>query len=220
MSEYTFAVGDVHGCVTALKALIEKIERSRPSGTVVFLGDYVDRGPDSAGVIKILMDGPTKDGWKWVCLKGNHEDMMVGALDGSYDVEWWAGNGGDETLASCGGEVSEQHYEWAKSLPLLHQDEHRIFVHAGLDEGIPLDEQTEHALLWSRKPPEYSGEYFGKHLVHGHAPSLNNPKTVGNRTNVDSAAVFGGKLTAAVFADDTSGEPIEFIDVSCSEASS
>ena len=209
----TFAIGDVHGCLAALQALVSRIETAASSGTVVFLGDYVDRGPDSAGVIQFVMDGPKKQGWKWIALKGNHEDMMVSCIKGDNPVEWWIGNGGAQTIASYGGEVFESHIAWCEGLPHIHTDSHRIYAHAGVDETIPLEQQTDHDLLWSRKPPHYSGEYWGKHLCHGPTPSMENPATVGNRTNVDSGAVFGGKLSAAVFDDDAPGGPIEFIQV-------
>ena len=207
----TYAIGDIHGCLDKLTAMLERIESWQSGGTVVFLGDYVDRGPDSAGVIQLLMNGPQKTGWEWIALKGNHEDMMVSCIRGDNPLDWWIGNGGAETVLSYKGGVKNEHLEWAAGLPLMHSDTHRIFVHAGVDETLPIEEQTEQALLWSRKPPHYSGEYWGKHLVHGHTPSENNPSTVGNRTNLDSAAVFGGKLSCAIFDDDVAGGPVGFI---------
>lgn len=210
----TYAIGDVHGCVNALKNLLSIIERTTPDGgTVVFLGDYVDRGPDSKGVVDLVMGGPKKNGWVWVALKGNHEDMMVGAIDGEYDRSWWFSNGGGATMLSYDGKPTPAHIEWLRGLALKHEDEHRIYVHADIDETVPLDEQTEKTMLWSRKPPHYSGQYWGKHLVHGHTPSVSNPTTVGNRTNVDSAAVFGGTLSCVVFDDDIPGAPIDIISV-------
>lgn len=137
--------------------------------------------------------------------------MMVGALAGEYEWSWWIGNGGAETMRSYGSDVPPQHIDWMRSLPMMHEDDNRIFVHAGLDETVPLSDQTEQTLLWSRKPPHYSGTYWGKHLCHGHTPDLKNPVTVTNRTNVDSGAVFGGKLSCAVFHDETPGGPLEFI---------
>jgi serine/threonine protein phosphatase 1 len=208
---YTFAVGDIHGCLDKLISLLAKIEAARPDGTVVFLGDYIDRGPDSKGVIDLIMAGPSKPSWKWIALKGNHEDMMVGAIDGDYDPEWWIGNGGSQTIASYGDKPDPAHIEWARNLPLRDTDGHRVFVHAGMDGTISFEDQTEKEMLWSRKPPHYSGDYWGKHLVHGHTPALTNPVTIGNRTNVDSGAVFGGNLSCAIFADDTEGGPIGFL---------
>jgi serine/threonine protein phosphatase 1 len=210
---YTFAIGDVHGCLEPLLRLIGRIEVSRPEGgTIVFLGDYVDRGPDSKGVIDLIMAGPQRAGWKWVALKGNHEDMMVGALTGEDQPDMWLLNGGTATMDSYEGKPVRAHVDWAKSLPLKHRDEHRFYVHADMLEDVPYEEQSENVLLWSRKPKDYSGEYGGKHLVHGHTP-INEPTTIGNRTNVDSACVFGGKLSCAVFHDETPGPPIEFMSV-------
>lgn len=214
MKKLTFAIGDIHGCIEPMRRLLTRIEAYSSGGTVVFLGDYVDRGPDSKGVIDLVMDGPKNDGWVWVALKGNHEDMMVGAIDGQYEMDWWVGNGGAQTILSYEGKPIPEHVEWLRDLPLKHADQHRIYAHAGLDETVPFSEQTEQTLLWSRKPPHYSGEYWGKHLVHGHTPSDRNPQTIGNRTNVDSACIFGGKLSCAVFDDDVAGGPIDFIEVS------
>jgi serine/threonine protein phosphatase 1 len=208
----TFAVGDVHGCFTQLEEMIRRIDSFGP-GTVVFLGDYIDRGPDSCAVIDRLMVGPRASNSKWIALKGNHEDMMVGALDGSYDESWWLDNGGLETLASYRNDIPTAHLAWVASLPLIHQDEHRIFVHAGVKNGVYFEDQTADDLMWTRFPAGYSGEYWGKHLVHGHTPSLKNPQTIGNRTNLDSACVFGGRLSCAVFDDGIAGGPIEFIEV-------
>lgn len=210
---YTFAIGDIHGCLEPLLRLVGRIELSRPEGgTIVFLGDYVDRGPDSRGVIEFIMAGPQKKGWKWIAIKGNHEDMMVSCVRGENPLEWWIGNGGAETIASYNGGVKNDHLVWADKLPLKHTDEHRIYVHAGMDETTSYDEQTEDEMLWSRKPRHYSGEYWGKHLVHGHTP-VQEPETYGNRTNVDSACVFGNGLSCAVFHDETPGPPLEFMSV-------
>jgi serine/threonine protein phosphatase 1 len=210
---YTFAIGDIHGCIGPMKRMLSRIEAYASQGTVVFLGDYIDRGPDSQAVLETLM-GDVAAGWRWVILKGNHEDMMVGAQDGSCDEALWLGNGGMETLRSYGGIIPSTHLAWAASLPLIHQDNHRIFVHAGVREGIYFEDQTARDLMWTRFPADHSGEYWGKHLVHGHTPSPKHPLTIGNRTNVDSACVFGGKLSCAVFDDNIAGGPIDFIAVS------
>lgn len=217
----TFAIGDIHGCLDQMEALLAKIELASPSGgTVVFLGDYVDRGPNSRGVIDRVMAGPAKDKWKWIALKGNHEAMMVSCIRGEDPMEWWLGNGGHETMSSyefttevAVGRIPETHLNWVAALPEKHDDRYRIFVHAGVDETIPLEEQPSQDLLWKRFPPHWSGNYWDKHLVHGHTPDLDNPKTIGNRTNVDSACVFGGRLSCAVFDDGEPGEPMDFISV-------
>ncbi|MFT2213574.1 metallophosphoesterase family protein [Rhizobium giardinii] len=206
---YTFAIGDIHGCLEPLRKLLARVEARWASGTIVFVGDYIDRGPDSRGVIDLLKAGPARQDWQWVMLKGNHEDMMVCAYAGRYDRDWWLDNGGLETELSYGGRVPMEDLAWADRLPLMHLDAHRLFVHAGVNPDVALDQQSPQDLLWLR--PESSAYYWGKHLCHGHTPSRANPRTIGNRTNIDSGCVFGGKLTCAVFDDDVEGGPVEFI---------
>ncbi|MGR9373362.1 metallophosphoesterase family protein [Rhizobium leguminosarum] len=211
---YTFAIGDIHGCIDPLNRMIDRVEAYASEGTVVFLGDYVDRGPDSKSVLDRIIAGPSGP-WRWFCLKGNHEDLMVAAYADrdSRDVWIGIGIGGLETEMSYGGRVLPQHLQWAADLPFMHIDRYRIFVHAGVDPAFPLEQQSEHDLLWLRFPPGESSDYWGKHLVHGHTPSLSNPVTTGNRTNIDSGCVFGGKLSCAVFDDEIAGGPIDFIEV-------
>jgi serine/threonine protein phosphatase 1 len=206
---YTFAIGDIHGCLEPLRRLLAILETGWRSGTVVFIGDYIDRGPDSRGVIELLKAGPAKPDWQWIMLMGNHEDMMVGAYMGRYERDWWLDNGGLETELSYDGRVPTGDLVWAGGLPLMHVDRYRIFVHAGVVPEFPLDRQSPHDLLWLRSYP--ASDYWGKHLCHGHTPSRFNPKTIGNRTNIDSGCVFGGKLTCAVFDDDIAGGPLEFV---------
>ncbi|THK35889.1 serine/threonine protein phosphatase [Ensifer sp. MPMI2T] len=207
----TFAVGDIHGCLTQLEALLASIESAVPSGRIIFLGDLIDRGPESRGVVERIMAGPTKPGWEWLTLKGNHEEMLLAARRGYAEMSTWLMNGGDETMASYGGAIPLSHLVWMAERPSIIVDQYRIFAHAGVDEHIPLDQQGDDILLWIRTPPNHSGDYWGKHLCHGHTPSRSNPRTVGNRTNVDSGAVFGGVLSSAVFDDDKPGGPIGFL---------
>ncbi|ABR63499.1 serine/threonine protein phosphatase [Sinorhizobium medicae] len=207
----TFAVGDIHGCLAQLETLLASIESIAAGGRVIFLGDLVDRGPDSRGVVERIMAGPRTTGWKWITLKGNHEAMLVAARKGRPEMSLWLINGGEETMASYGGAIPLSHLVWMAELPSIIIERHRIFVHAGVDENIPLDEQGDDILLWMRTDPNYSGTYWGRHVCHGHTPSRSNPRTVGNRTNVDSGAVFGGMLSCAVFDDDRAGGPIDFL---------
>lgn len=210
----TFAVGDIHGCLDQLRALLDEIEDYAPTGRVIFLGDLIDRGPDSRAVIELIMGGPTKPGWTWQTLKGNHEEMLWGASSGESDVDWWLVNGGRETLISYDGTVPGRHLKWIKELPTILVERFRIFVHAGVDDTRPLEQQDDGVFLWIRPPEDYSGEYWGRHLCHGHTPSTANPRTVGNRTNVDSGAVFSGILSCAIFDDDQPGGPIDFLTAS------
>ncbi|HEV7306597.1 metallophosphoesterase family protein [Ensifer sp.] len=207
----TFAIGDIHGRSDLLQALLDKIEAYAPAGRVIFLGDLIDRGPDSRGVVERIMAGPTRPGWSWLTLKGNHEEMLWGASSGESDVEWWLMNGGQETLLSYDGTVPGRHRKWIRDLPSILVEPYRIYVHAGVDETLPLSRQGDEIFLWIRRPDDYSGEYWGRHLCHGHTPNTFNPRTVGNRTNVDSGAVFSGVLSCAVFDDAVPGGPIDFL---------
>jgi len=159
----------------------------------IFLGDYVDRGPDSAQVIQYMIDHP-----EFICLKGNHEDMMVSGHRA------WLSNGGVETLESYKGvskEKVQEHIDWMRALPLYYEDEHRIYVHAGLSPGVPLEEQSETAMLWIREEFLLCGNDFGKLVIHGHTPRRQ-VDIQPNRINLDTAGVFGNKFTAAFFKDD------------------
>lgn len=210
---FTFAIGDIHGCHAELGAMLEAIEAMSAGGRIVFLGDYVDRGPDSKGVLARVMAGPARPDWQWIALKGNHEAMMAGALLVSRNVQLWFDNGGEETFASFDGRVPAGTLAWIDALPSILVDPHRIFVHAFVDESLPLEAQPEQTLLWKRPTPQRDRGYWGRHLCHGHTPSASNPETIGNRTNIDSGCVYGGALTAAVFDDDRPGPPIRFLTI-------
>ena len=208
----TFVIPDIHGCYDLMQAALAAIEQRENKGKVVFLGDYIDRGPDSAAVISHLMRG-APEGWEWVCLKGNHEDMMVGALGGP-DEGWWLGNGGIQTMASYAGRPYQEHLDWCAALPMMHKDKHRAYVHAGVIEDVPLTEeaQGEGILLWHRIP-EGRDVSFDLHIVHGHTPMRNGPERLNGRTNLDTGAVFTGRLVVGVFDDEAPGGPVEVIEV-------
>jgi serine/threonine protein phosphatase 1 len=210
---FTFAIGDIHGCHEQLLEMLATIESSWPGGRIVFLGDYVDRGPDSKAVVDRVMAGPTKPNWEWTALKGNHEAMMVAAVKFGDHVAGWLENGGVETIDPYDGQIADTVLHWMEKLPVILVDPYRIFVHAGVDETQPLERQREQTLLWSRPVEGRSGQYWGRHVCHGHTPAAENPVTIGNRTNIDSGCVFGGSLTAAVFDDDRPGPPIRFITI-------
>ncbi|WP_162894979.1 metallophosphoesterase family protein [Rhizobium terrae] len=211
---FTFAIGDIHGCLTELKDMLGHIHDQASAGHVVFVGDYIDRGPESRGVLELVMAGPRKQGWRWTMLKGNHEDMMVRAyLHGGAEMAMWMENGGYETLGSFCGHVPDDVVRWCAELPAIHADEYRIFVHAGVDEALPLDGQREHDLIWKRFGGGESGYFWGRHLCHGHTPLAGNPQTFDNRTNIDGGCVFGGELACAVFDDDRPEGPLRFLRV-------
>jgi serine/threonine protein phosphatase 1 len=213
----TYAIGDIHGSLDKLQRLISRCEKDaagRPF-KYVFLGDYIDRGPQSSGVITCLMDMQSRLGDQFVALKGNHEAMALDVIDGIAPSHLWFGGGGEATLESYGNvrpaELPTVHVDWLRSLRLSYDDGLRFFVHAGVDPAKPLDAQDEQHLLWIREPFLSDSRDYGRLIVHGHTPLMTGvPDFRGNRLNVDTAAVFGGPLTAAVF-DDARTPPLAFL---------
>lgn len=212
----TYAVGDIHGCLDKLKSLIGACRQHAGDEEMllVFLGDYVDRGPDSAGVVRYILSLQADAPQRVVALKGNHEAWVLSVLNGE-PARTWLRNGGTATLASYGasnvGGLPAADLNWMRSLPLTYDDGRRLFVHAGVDPRKPLDAQDEVDLLWIREPFLHDERDFGRLIVHGHTPlETAKPDLRPNRLNLDTAAVFGGPLTAAAF-DDTRTVPIAII---------
>jgi len=217
----TYAIPDLHGRLDLLESAIERIveHSGGNSATVVTLGDYVDRGPDSRRVLERLM------GWqshqlKLVPLKGNHEAMMWEVCNNLAELNWWIGNGGDQTLASYGQSenpdprvVPAGHLKWIAGLALMHMDQHRLFVHAAVDPTISLNQQSEQTLLWKRYPEGYELGYGGRHVVHGHHSNPKAPIATKGKTNLDGLAWKTGRLVVGVFEDDRPGGASEFLEI-------
>jgi serine/threonine protein phosphatase 1 len=219
-----YAVGDVHGCadrLAALHALIAADLAARPvaESTLVHLGDYVDRGPDSAGVIALLDAGPPAT--RRIDLMGNHEQMLLDALDaaaGGGDpgaIRHWLVNGAAATLASWGVPAAADPESWAglvpagqiariRTLALSHRAGGYLFVHAGIRPGVPPERQSRHDMLWIREPFLLSDARFGVVVVHGHTPGPA-PVIRPNRIGIDTGAVLGGALTCLVLEEDRLG---------------
>jgi serine/threonine protein phosphatase 1 len=227
----TYAIADLHGSFDLLTRAIELIEADAEGGTFICLGDFVDRGPKSREIVERLMAGPSSPAWKWIVLQGNHESMMLQTLrDPSRNLHWWMGNGGGATLDSYGYQegdyvlpwkVPVSHVHWLDNLPVFHEDDHRIYVHAGVQPDVPLAESTRKTLQWMlyRGEKEYKDAEMaddlqhvsGKHIVHGHQQSLQHPLLAPHRTNLDSFAYYGGKLAIGVFDDATPSGPVKVL---------
>jgi serine/threonine protein phosphatase 1 len=216
-----YAVGDIHGCARQLAALHDAIAcdlARRPIGSALLLhiGDYVDRGADTAGVIARLVDGCPIPGMEMINLMGNHESTMLEALAGERAAGTdWLFAGGRAALQSYGIDPAGPREQWAALIPQSHQDflgnltlMHReggyAFVHAGVRPGIKLEDQARDDLLRSRQPFLYSEADFGAVIVHGHTP-VKAPVVRHNRIAIDTGAVFGGTLTCVVLEADTLG---------------
>jgi serine/threonine protein phosphatase 1 len=213
----TYVLADIHGRLDLLDGgLAEIVEHAAGQvGTIVALGDYVDKGPDSRQVIDRLRAAP-HNGWKLIFLKGNHDAMMVEALCGKSNLQFWLERGGDAALKSYGGDpygVPFADIEWLDKLPLMHTDTHRLYVHAAVDPDVPLDQQTEKTLLWKRYPKGYQFGFGDLHVVHGHDSFIDGPKLYEGRTNLDTRAWRTGRLVIGVFDDEKPGGATDFITV-------
>ena len=211
----TYVIPDIHGRYDLLDEALASIA-ARPggeAGVIVTIGDYVDKGPDSKAVVDRLLSG-VDAGWSLIALKGNHDALMVEALRDPSKMAAWLVKGGDAALASYGGDpaaVPQIHIAWLDRLRLLHVDAHRIYVHAGVDPGIPLDRQSEMTLLWKRYPKGFPEGFGNFHVVHGHDNYPDGPLLYEGRTNLDTLAWRTGRLTVGVFDDARPGGPVDFI---------
>ena len=205
-----YAVGDIHGHAEILDDLLQQIERDaarfpdRPI-EVVFVGDYVDRGPDSRGVIRRLREW--QPGFALTFLLGNHEQLLAQVIL-NPELEFGDDMGQAETFESYRGHEGDlaQDLYWMNALPLTKmietQGQKYLFVHAGIVPGKTLEDQPDRALIWIRDEfLDYEGDH-GFIVVHGHTPNPSGqPELKRNRINVDSGVFFSGRLTAVVLGD-------------------
>jgi serine/threonine protein phosphatase 1 len=206
-----YAIGDIHGCLEPLVDLLSRLPY-KDGDELVFLGDYVDRGPDSKGVVDYLLDH-RKDSWKF--LRGNHEQLMLDWLASpeSRSDSTWLLNGGLQTLQSyCSKKdldevrsegarrlfrdaIPPRHMDFFKSLILSYDTPVAYFCHAGVDLSRPLAAQSADDLLWIRRKFHQDPRPTPKLIVHGHTPT-ETADTTGDRINLDTGCVYGGALTA------------------------
>lgn len=217
-----YAIGDIHGELPLLEELLDEIRwdaHKQPGDdhTIVFIGDYVDRGLHSRQVIDLAMGGI--DGFETVCLRGNHEQMFLQFLDEpSFErATSWRRDfvGGRETLESYGLDledlilrlereeditghleaIPDTHINWMKALPHFHNTPGYMFVHAGIMPGISLEAQKERDMMWIRETFLDDTSDHGAIIVHGHS-SRREPEALHNRINIDTGACLFGVLTA------------------------
>ncbi|MDQ7262151.1 metallophosphoesterase [Paracoccus sp. PS-1] len=220
----TYAIGDIHGHLDLLTAAHELIARDDAArgggGTLVHVGDLLDRGPDSRGVVDYLMRGQA-EGRPWIVLKGNHDRFLPRLVlqpdwidPGLASGRHWLDHGSlgaAETLASYGVEIRDHartraevlravpqaHLRWLDALPLWHLAPQALFVHAGIRPGVDLARQTEHDLVWIRKGFLDDAGDHGVLVVHGHSP-VERVTHFGNRLAIDTGAAYGGPLSVVV----------------------
>jgi serine/threonine protein phosphatase 1 len=215
-----YAIGDIHGCDDRLESLHEQIaadlaQRPIAHPLLIHLGDYIDRGPDSAGVLRRiarpLRDAPALP---IANLIGNHEDMLLRTLaSGSReDAGHWLANGGGATLQNWGISWRDSPASWADSIPpeqlgllrslgVIHVIGGYAFVHAGLRPGVALHAQTRDDMLWIREPFLSFEGRLPAVAVHGHTPA-HTPEIRPHRIGIDTGAVLAGRLTCAILEAD------------------
>ncbi|MEO5336010.1 MAG: serine/threonine protein phosphatase [Magnetospirillum sp. WYHS-4] len=217
-----YAVGDIHGRADLLRRLLDRIAADAGDSpdlrhVLVFLGDYVDRGPESAKVIDLLLEGPPS-GFDIVYLRGNHEQFLVDFLDLGVAGETWLANGGRATIESYGLDATAvlfgrtsladlreslrdalpaSHRAFLDALKLYHEESGYLFVHAGIRPGATLADQVPADLLWIRGPFLMSTQDFGRVVVHGHTVEPE-PAILRNRIGIDTGAYRSGRLTCLV----------------------
>ena len=211
-----YAVGDVHGCLDELLALESEIiaDAAKLPGrkTIVMLGDYIDRGPASSGVLDHLL-APPPEGFDRICLCGNHEVAMLDFAEGRIERRQWVAIGGaqtllsygiDETKADYGGpkagdellrsRIPAAHLAFLREMPVLLQTPNYLFVHAGIRPGVPIDKQTDREMTTLRSKFADTAHLLEQFVVHGHTP-VTNPSLDGRHLNIDTGAYFSGRLT-------------------------
>jgi len=194
----TIAIGDIHGCADALRAIL-KLIRPEKEDTIVTLGDYVDRGPDSCDVIEQLIELSKK--CQLVALRGNHEQMMLDGCRRKADFPLWIMNGGDATMYSYGERdprrLPKRHMQFLKSTVLYHETEAHLFVHANYDEKKLMAEQSLEVMIWRRLDECMPGKHYsGKVAFVGHTITFDEPFDMGHLVCIDTGCFAGGALTA------------------------
>ena len=209
----TCAIGDIHGCLTSLQQLLDKVVHR--ADTLVFLGDYVDRGTNSKQVVETIL-ALQKTHPRVITLMGNHDFLFLQYLVGQENPLFLR-VGGRQTLASYGlplranqEEIARcmppAHFSFFKNLPLFWEDPHAIYVHAGLQPGCHLSQQSPQWCLWAREAFIHSTFSFGKPVIFGHTV-FDQPLVTPSKIGVDTGAVYGGRLTALLVPN------IEFVSV-------
>ncbi len=217
-----YAIGDIHGQRAMLDLLVRRVPFA-PEDEIVFIGDYIDRGPDSRGVVDAVLEFKLRHP-RTTCLRGNHEDMFLDYIrgEGRYQPGVFTMNGGYETLLSYGIDpragpprLPPLHERFFDELVYLHESGGFLFVHAGLRPGVPVEEQSEHDMLWIRHDFFDAETDFGRPVVFGHTPMQEVWDDLPRLLCIDTGAAYGNKLTCVRLGE---GRVLETYQVLASEA--
>ena len=198
MAGRTIAIGDIHGCAAALRATLQAIQPTSDD-TLVFLGDYVDRGPDSASVVRQVI--ALQDRCQLVPLMGNHEQMLLASWKDENVQAFWMRCGGGETILSYGGDIRSMptaHHGFLSNCKRYHEIDDYFFVHANYAPDVPLREQPDEVIFWQHLNGSTPGPHCsGKTAVIGHTPQFDgNVLDAGHLLCIDTFCFGGGWLTA------------------------
>ena len=199
-NERIFIVGDIHGCLDPLRRMMDKIKWQPEKDGLIFLGDYIDRGVDSKGVVDYIIE-ISNSSPHVQCLMGNHENILLDFLS-SGDPRLLLLNGGMTTLESYQKEergetealIPSEHVAFFENLFLYIELDDYYVVHAGFRPGVEIEKQSSEDLIWIREPFIFSDHNFGKKVIFGHTP-LAEPLVMDNKIGLDTGAVYGNKLT-------------------------
>ncbi len=206
-----WAIGDIHGCLSKLEDLIGKLDPT-PEDTLIFLGDYIDRGADSRGVVDFLLG--LSSSVPCIFLRGNHEDMFLNYLEFGTNETLYFANGGVSTLVSYGAAVGrrsqremvlalpEPHRDFFASLRWHFEDQSYIYVHAGVIPQVPFAQQPRDRLIWIRDEFIFAATGLEKKVIFGHTP-FTRPLVKPDKIGIDTGAVYGGSLTALELPQET-----------------
>ncbi|MBN2299370.1 MAG: serine/threonine protein phosphatase [Deltaproteobacteria bacterium] len=207
----TYAIGDIHGCLDKLQDLLTRITPCKDD-LIIFLGDYIDRGPYPKKVVDFLIDLAAQI--PCIFLRGNHEDMFLEFLEYGTNKNIFFANGGLKTIdsyiqpgpfsshsrvARC---LPEPHRDFYACLKWYHEDKDYIYVHAGIKPDIPMPQQNRRDLIWVRDEFIFSSTGLEKKVIFGHTPFAR-PLVKPDKIGIDTGAVYGGCLTAIRLPDET-----------------
>lgn len=207
MKERVFVIGDIHGCLSTLKRLIDKIPWDPKNDRLIFIGDYIDRGEDPKGVVDFILS-LKKESSKIECILGNHEVMFLDYLKGR-NRDLYLLNGGTTTLASYRADrknkedplVPESHLSFFSNLKSYIELEDYYIVHAGFRPGKRIEDQSLEDMIWIRYEFIDSDYDFGKKVIFGHTP-FREPFVTKTKIGIDTGAVYGNKLTCLQLPDE------------------
>ena len=186
----TFVIGDIHGRCAQVQALLDLLPRDESADKLVFLGDLIDRGPDVPGCVALVLSLCRESPGRVICLRGNHEQMLLDFIDDASRIWMETATGSDQTFNQYTGapvrlrseadfeevrdliaeKIPAEQIEFLRQLPLYHEDDFALYVHAGLENGKHPSESSPHSLLWTRDM-EFYKSYHGKPCVFGHTPT-------------------------------------------------